>query len=103
MIDVEASNASKTAVEAVAELRNKVADISRTHGRLTALYVAEDIEREEYLSRRRSLMSEKRRIEEKMVELERAPAAWVEPVRNWIKDASRLAEIAESEDLLSKK
>ncbi|MEK7601478.1 MAG: recombinase family protein [Patescibacteria group bacterium] len=103
MLDTEAANASKTAAEAVQELRDKVFDISNKLERLTDLYVAEDIEREDYLSRRRALMSERRTIEEQIVRLERAPAAWVEPVRNWIQDASRLDEIAKSEDIPSKK
>ena len=67
------------------------------------MYVAEDLEREDYLSRRRTLVSERRTIEEQIVRLEQAPAAWVEPVRNWIQDASRLDEMAKSKDHPSKK
>ena len=103
LLDTEAANASQTAAGAVHDLREQVADISRTLARLTDLYVAEDLDREEYLSRRRSLMSERKTIEEQIVRLERAPAAWVEPVRNWIEDASRLDEIAHSENYPSKK
>jgi len=103
LLEKEAANASKTATEAVQGLRDKCENISRQITRLTDLYVAEDIEREDYLSRRRSLMSERRTIEEQIVRLERAPAAWVEPVRSWIRDASTLDEIAEKEDLLLKK
>ncbi|MFZ2555684.1 MAG: recombinase family protein [Minisyncoccia bacterium] len=103
MLDTEAANASKTASEAVQGLRGKVFDISNKFERLTDLYVAEDIERDDYLSRRRALMGERRTIEEQIVRLERAPAAWVEPVRNWIQDASRLDEIGKSKDIPSKK
>ena len=103
MLDTEAANASKTAAGAVQSLRDKCEDISRTHARLTDLYVAEDLEREDYLSRRRALVSERRTIEENITRLERAPAVWVEPVRNWIQDASRLDEIGKSEDIPSKK
>ena len=103
MLDTEAASASKTAAEAVQGLREKADAISRTLARLTDLYVAEDLEREEYLSRRRTLIGERRTIEEQIVRLERAPAAWVEPVRNWIQDASHLDEIAKSEDIPSKK
>ena len=103
MLDTEAANASKTASEAVQGLRDKVFDISNKLERLTDLYVAEDVEREDYLSRRHAHMSERRTIEEQIVRLERAPAAWVEPVRNWIQDASRLGEMAKSEDIPSKK
>ncbi len=103
MLDTEAASASKTAAEAVQELRDKVFDISRQITRLTDLYVAEDIEREDYLSRKHSLVSERRTIEEQIVRLERAPATWVEPVRNWITDASTLDKTAQAEDLLLKK
>ncbi len=103
MLDMEAASASKTAAEAVRGLRDKVFDISNKLERLTDLYVAEDIEREDYLSRRRALIGERRTIEEQIVHLERSPAAWVEPVRNWIQDASRLDEISKSEDIPSKK
>ncbi len=103
LLEKEAANASKTAAEAVQGLRDKCDDISRHISRLTDLYVAEDLEREDYLSRRRALVSEHRTIEEQIVRLERAPASWVEPVRNWILDASRLDEIAKSKDLPSKK
>ena len=102
LLEKEASNASKTAAEAVQGLRDKCENISRQLSRLTDLYVAEDIEREDYLSRRRALMSERRTIEEQIVRLERAPATWVEPVRDWIQTASSLDEVAQKEDLLLK-
>src|SRR3989344_4552284 len=66
-------------------------------------YVAQDIEREDYLKRRRSLMSDKKSVEEQIARLEHAPAAWIEPTRDWIKDASILEETAKTDDLPSKK
>ena len=103
LLDTEAASASKTAAEGVQGLRDKCENISRQISRLTDVYVAEDIEREDYLSRSRALMGERKTIEEQIVHLERAPAAWVEPTRNWILDASRLGEIAKGEDLPPKK
>ncbi len=103
LLDREAADASTSASAAVNGLREQILEISRTLARLTDLYVAEDLEREEYLSRRKSLMSDKRTLEEQIGKLEQAPTLWVEPVRNWILDASRLGEIAKSEDYASKK
>jgi hypothetical protein len=103
MLNCEATTASQTASEAIFELRAKAEDISRQLSRLTDLYVAEDLEREDYLSRRRALTSDKRTLEEQIAKLEQAPSAWVEPVREWILDASRLGEIAKSKDPHSKK
>ncbi len=103
LLDQEEQNAVQGASAAVHGLREKRDELSRTFARLTDLYVAEDLEREEYLSRRRAVMSDKRTLEEQIVKLEQAPTLWVEPVRNWILDASRLGEIAKSEDHTSKK
>ena len=75
----------------------------RNLARLTDVYVAQDIERDDYLERRRLLMSEKKSIEEQIARLERTPSAWIEPTREWIKDALLLDEIAKNDDLPSKK
>ena len=48
-------------------------------------------------------MSEKKSVEEKIVWLSRTPSVWIEPTREWIKDAQILDEIAKSNDLPSKK
>ena len=48
-------------------------------------------------------MSEKKSVQERILLLEANAAAWLEPMRKWIKDASLLDEAAKSNDLLSKK
>jgi hypothetical protein len=103
LLDTEAADATKTAAGAAQTLRDECDDISRALARLTDLYIAEDIEREEYLSRKRDLTSRKRTLDENIARLEHTPTVWVEPVREWISDASRLGEMAKSEDLPSKK
>ena len=70
----------------------KVKDIDRQLERLTDVYIAQDIERETYLERRRALMSEKKTIEEQIARLGRDVCAWLEPMREWVKDASLLAK-----------
>ena len=85
------------------ELRTKVQDFSRNLDRLTDLYVAQDIDREDYLSRRRKLLSEKRSVEEQIARLERNASVWLEPMREWIKDASLLTLVATNDDLNAKK
>ena len=103
MLDKEAVDATRTATEAVQGLREQVAELSRDLARLTDVYVAQDIERDDYLERRRRLMSEKKSVEEQIARLERTPSAWIEPVRKWIWDASILDEIQKNFDLSSKK
>ncbi len=103
LLDTEAADAAKTAAGTAQSLRDERDDLSGSISRLTDLYVAEDIEREEYLSRKRDIVSKKQTLDENIARLEHTPTAWVEPVRNWIQDASRLDEMAKSKDLPAKK
>ena len=103
MLDVEEQKNKHTASVVVLELREEEQNISKNLARLTDVYVAQDIEREDYLKRRRSLMSDKKSVEEKIGRLLRTPSAWIEPTREWIKDALILDEIAKTNDLPSKK
>ena len=48
-------------------------------------------------------MSEKKSLEEQVSKLTLAGSSWIEPMRNWIKQAVSLREIAKSSDLLAKK
>ena len=91
--------AGKIASDAIQSLRGKVQEIDRQTERLTDVYIAQDIERETYLERRRTLMSEKKTIEEQIARLGRDGCAWLEPMREWIKDASLLAKAATNDDL----
>jgi hypothetical protein len=103
MLGKEEHDTKNSASEAVQELRGQVIDFSRNIARFTDVYVAQDIERDDYLERRRSIMSEKKSAKEQMARLEHTPSAWIEPTRKWIKDTSILDEIAKTNDLPSKK
>ncbi|MDD3607732.1 MAG: recombinase family protein, partial [Candidatus Moranbacteria bacterium] len=87
----------------VRELREKLQNLSQNLDRLTDLYVAQDIEREDYLSRRKSMISEKRTLEEKIARLEQDALSWLEPLKEWLKDAQTLDKIALAPDLIDKK
>ncbi len=84
-------------------LQEKAQGLSRNLERLTDLYVAQDIEREDYLNRRKAVISEKRSLEEQIARLEQNAGSWLEPMREWIKDASLLALSATNDDLCAKK
>ena len=66
--------------------------------RLTDLYVKRDIDRDTYLERKRALMSERKSAEEQIARLGRDAAAWLQPLREWIKDAERLDKISKNTD-----
>ncbi len=50
-----------------------------------------------------ALMSDKKSVQERILLLERNAAAWLEPMRKWLNEASMLDEIAKSKDYTSKK
>src|SRR3990167_9107223 len=103
MAERDAKEATQTTAASVQEMRAKIADLDGKIARLTDLFVEQDIERDEYLSRKRELMSTKKSVQERILLLERDAAVWLEPMRAWLKDASLLDEAAQSKDLPSKK
>ena len=103
MADKDEKEAQSVAVASVQELRAKVADLDGGVSRLTDLYIEQDIDRDAYLLRKRALMSDRKSAEEQIARLERNATAWLQPMREWIKDASLLEEIQKNSDLPSKK
>ena len=103
MADKDEKEAQSVAAASVQELRAKVADIDGGVSRLTDLYVEQDIDRDAYLTRKRAFMSNRKTAEEQVARLERNAAGWLQPMRDWIKDASILEEVAKTDDLPSKK
>lgn len=87
----------------VDDLRTKVSNLSEKIQRLLDIYIAQDIDRATYLQERSKLFSEKKSFEEKMLSLERDATAWLEPMQEWLNSVKNLAEIAERNDLSSKK
>ena len=102
-LDGEEQGAVQTAEASTTALQEDIRGISRKLERLTDLYVAQDIERDAYLERRRVLVLERKSLDEQIARLERDATAWVEPMRNWITEAQNLGEIAKGIDLPSKK
>ncbi|MEK7155270.1 MAG: recombinase family protein, partial [Patescibacteria group bacterium] len=92
MATKDAADATQTTAVSVQAMRAKIADLDGKIVRLTDLFVEQDIERDEYLSRKRELMSTKKSVQERSLLLERNAAVWLEPMRAWLKDASLLDE-----------
>ncbi len=103
MAEKDAADAAHTAATAVSALRAEITALDVKIARLTDLFVEQDIERDEYHSRKRDHMSAKRTAQENIVRLEGNATAWLEPMQKWIQEAQTLNEIAESEDLSLKK
>ena len=96
----EAANVSNVAVS---ELRQNVAQLDTKLSRFVDLYAEQDIDRDTFLSRKRDIMSERKSAEEQIAKLEQDAGSWLQPLREFVNDASMLDGIAASGDLSSKK
>ncbi len=103
MAEKDAQEATHATAASVQAMRAKIAELDGKIARITDLFVEQDIERGDYLERKRALMSEKKSAQERILLLERDAAVWLEPLRKWIQEAQMLAEIAKSKDYPSKK
>ena len=103
MAQRDARDASESAEASISALRADIAVLNEKIARLTDLFVEQDIERGDYLARKRALVDERRQLEEQVLKFERNAAHWLEPLREWISEAQTMREIAQSEDLPLKK
>ena len=103
MLDKDEMEITHSAAASIQALRADIMEINSKLARITDLFVEQDIERGEYLDRKKALMSEKKSVEEQIHLLERDAARWLEPMRKWLIEASCLAEAAQSNDLPSRK
>ncbi|KKT02312.1 MAG: recombinase [Candidatus Peregrinibacteria bacterium GW2011_GWF2_43_17] len=87
----------------VQEAQNKIHKIGMQIQRLMDAYLEQDIDREEYRTRKSTLMSEKKTLEEKIINLEQKQNDWLEPFREWINTAQNAPKIARDEALFPKK
>lgn len=87
-------------------ISDKQADITITTTKLQRLldsYLEQDIEREDYLNKKAELLSQKKKLEEQIMTFQKHKTAWLEPMKNWIKEATNVANIARGNDLNAKK
>jgi DNA invertase Pin-like site-specific DNA recombinase len=103
MAEKDAQDASASAEASIRALRAEIAVCDGKIARLTDLFVEQDIDRTEYLTRKRSLADEKRQLEEQVLKFERNASHWLAPLREWISEAQTMEKIASSEDLPLKK
>jgi hypothetical protein len=87
----------------VQENREKINSIKIKLQRLLDSYLEQDIEREVYLQKKVEMVSEKKTLEQQIITLEQKQTGWLEPMREWIKQAENLPEIAKGNGLFEKK
>ena len=83
----------------IANAQIKVTGLQAKLQRLLDSYLDQDIDQDTYRTKQAELMGEKKTIEEQIGTLTVTGRAWVEPMREWLKQASDLSKIAKTDDL----
>ncbi len=103
MADKDEQNGIQEATAYVQTLRSKNMEIDSKLQRLLNLYLDQDMEQEAYRKEKNQLTSEKQSLEEQITCLEKNQNVWLEPLRNWLKEAQTLGEVANAPSLEDKK
>ncbi len=101
--DRDEKETAQSSAMASQAMREEVSAISGRLKRLRGVYIDGEIEPEEYRTDKAELLSHKKTLEEKIADVGKGVIAWLEPLREWIKDAEMVGETAVSPSLLDKK
>ena len=96
MAEMDEKEGLQATVSFTQDLRSKIIEIDRKQDRLLEGYISELIEPDRYREENNKLTSERKTLAEQKVRLEQKGNSWLEPLRNWIKDAQTLNEIDET-------
>jgi site-specific DNA recombinase len=96
MLNEDEKQAEQSSGVFIAGAQNKIVSLQGKLQRLLDSYLDQDIDQLTYKTKQAELMSEKKSLEEQIGKLTLAANAWVEPMRQWLKQAYDLNRIAKS-------
>ena len=96
MLNKDEQQAEQSSGVFIADAQNTISNLQSKLQRLLDSYLDQDIDQSTYKAKQAELMSEKKSLEGQIGKLTLAASAWVEPMRQWIKQASDLNGIAKS-------
>ena len=103
MADVDEKDTAQSTLAASQAMQGEIEAIEAKVQRLLTAYLDQDVDRESYLREKADLLSRKKTLDEKITDLKRGAVAWLEPMREWIKDMENAGESAVSPSLSRKK
>src|SRR3989338_3230510 len=103
MAENEHGESAQSLTSCVKEKEEKISSLSKKLERLLAGYLDQDIEKEVYRVEKGKLILQKKSLEEEITNLSHKQNDWLEPMKEWIKDAQSLDKIASDDDLFAKK
>ena len=96
MLAADEKKANETSGVFIADAQTRISNLQSKLQRLLDGYLDQAIDQPTYKTKQAELMSEKKSLEEQIGKLTLAAGSWVEPMRQWIKQAVSLCEIAKS-------
>jgi site-specific DNA recombinase len=103
MLAKDEKKAEQSSAVFIADAQSKVQGLQVKLQRLLDSYLDQDIDQDTYRTKQAELMSEKKSLEEQIGKLTLAGAAWVEPMRQWLKQATDLSEIGKNAEPVAMK
>jgi len=96
MLAADEKKAEQSSGAFIADAQARISSLQGKLQRLLDSYLDQDIDQTTYRGKQAELMSEKKSLEEQIAKLTLASSAWVEPMRQWLKTAVSLREIAKN-------
>ncbi len=87
----------------IKDLQNKVLSLSQQLKRLLDLYIQGNLDRESYLKTKKTIVVQRRDFERKILNLQRSPNQWLEPMVNWVKLVLKAEKTANKPNRLRRK
>ena len=103
MANKDFQNSAQSLTTCVKEKEEKISSLLKKLERLLNGYLDQDIEKEIYRVEKGKLILQKKSLEEEISNLSHKQNDWLEPMKEWIKDAQSLDKIASDNDLFRKK
>ena len=102
-LKIEEADVAQSSRAVLVDKQQELSNITAKLQRLLGSYLDQDIDRDDYRDCKAKLLSEKKTLEESIIQYHHHRTAWLEPMRNWINEASEIPKVARGEDKIAKK
>ena len=80
------------------DLRMQIAKLTNKQQILLDSYLDQDIDRQTFLTKKSEILSQKKSLEESLVNLQVNQNAWIEPMKKWLETAKSICYLLKSDD-----
>ena len=80
------------------DLRTQITKLTNKQQILLDSYLDQDIDRQTFLTKKSKILSQKKTLEESLVNLQVNQNAWIEPMKKWLETAKSICYLLKSDD-----